>query len=67
MDRYHQMPTVVGSATMNTRVYNPSTQIEFCLSTIQEGNAIPKLIAPGPSGFPYRSQFRRAVSSVRAW
>lgn len=43
------------------------TQTEFSFSTIHEGKAIPKLIAPGPSGLPYFSQFLLASSSVRAW
>lgn len=43
------------------------THTEFSFSTIHDGKAIPKLIAPGPSGFPYFSQLRRASSSVKAW
>lgn len=42
------------------------TQTEFSFSTIHDGNAIPKLIAPGPSGFPYFSQFFLDSSSVKA-
>jgi len=63
---YHHIPTIVGKATMNINPYTPKTNTEFSFSTIQEGKAIPKLIAPGPSGFPYFSQFFRASSSVKA-
>lgn len=58
--------TTIGRATINTKAYNPNTHMVFSFSTIQDGKAIPKLIAPGPSGFPYFSQFFLASSSVRA-
>ena len=67
MERYHHVPTLTGKATMNNNAYSPRTHMEFSFSTIQDGRAIPKLIAPGPSGFPYSSQFLLAVSSVKAF
>lgn len=58
--------TTIGSATINTNAYKPKTQTLFSFSTIHDGNAIPKLVAPGPSGLPYFSQFFLASSSVSA-
>jgi hypothetical protein len=52
---------------MNSKAYSPKTQIEFSFSTIHDGRAMPKLMASGPSGLPYISQFLRAVSSVKAF
>lgn len=60
------MATTVGSAIMKTSPQRPSTHREFSFSTIQEGSAMPKCIAPGPSGLPQRSKFLLASSSVRA-
>lgn len=56
----------MGNATMKTSAYNPNTHTLFSFSTIQDGKAIPKLIAPGPSGLPYFSQFLLDSSSVNA-
>ena len=38
--------------------------MEFCLSTIQAGRAMPKVAAWGPSGLPYFSQFSLDSSLV---
>lgn len=59
--------TITGRATINTNAYKPSTHILFSFCTIQEGKAMPKLIALGPSGLPYKSQFFLASSSVKAY
>lgn len=61
---YH---TTIGRATINTKAYSPNTHTLFSFSTIHDGKAIPKLIAPGPSGLPYFSQFLLDSSSVKAY
>ena len=39
----------------------------FSFSRRKRGKPMPTFVVWGPSGFPYFSQFRFAMSSVKAW
>ena len=45
VSRNRILTTHIGKITIKTRAYRPSTQMEFCFSTIHLGRAIPTCVA----------------------